>query len=393
MPMSPGKNPEIPLAPARIHTVYPFPCQLSGVASVLVEFCDAVDRNPELRRRFECTAWVAYTNRNFSRHFLRGTNSKWAVRLASRVPGGGDWMRRRTLRRLRDHSRPGDMCIVYPGTTADYLATLRDRGVILAHDPINTAYPANFGAFRRAYAAAGMPMSVQEDPQAIADERGRLGPKDVVIACSPLVEQSYLALGATSDRIVRSSYGFNPHTFQTVRNVSSKPTFLFVGSGSVRKGLPVLLKAWRLAGIDGRLLVVGGVDDEVAQHCGDAMRQPNVEFRGYTSDIVRVYGEADAFVLTSFEEGSPLVSYAALAAGLPCVMTPSSGGWVVRDGVEGFVVEPDDVEAIARSLRRLADDPALRGRMAAAAAQRSVEYTWDRVAQRRLAALSPFLGR
>ena len=68
-------------------------------------------------------------------------------------------------------------------------------------------------------------------------------------------------------------------------------------------------------------------------------------------------------------------------------------GWVVRDGHEGLVVEPDDVDAIARALRALADDPALRGRMANAAAARSSDYTWDRVTQQRLAALAPFLAR
>lgn len=380
-------------APLRVHTVYPYPCELSGIAGVVVEFCDAVDRTPELRRRFDCTAWFAYANRQMSRHYLRGTSRKWLVRLASRVPGGEVWLRRQTIRRLGRHVRPGDVCILYPGPNATDLAAWRATGVTLVHDPVNTAYPSNFAAFRRAYAAAGIPLSIREDRAAIADERARVAPQDVVIACSPHVQQSYEALGVARDRIVRSSYGFSPHTFHPVRRAAAKPTFLFAGTGSVRKGLPVLLEAWRQAGVDARLIVLGRIDAEVAARCAANMRQPNVEFRDYTNDLASVYGEADAFVLTSFEEGSPLVGYLALAAGLPCVMSPASAGWVVRDGVEGFVVEPDDVEAIARALRRLADDPALRGRLSSAASQRSVEYTWDRVAQQRLAALAPFLTR
>lgn len=380
-------------APLRVHTVFPWPCEPTGIASIVVEFCDAVDRNPELRRQFDCTAWVAYANRQFTRHYLRGTSPKWLVRLASRLPGGQAWLRRQTVVRLRKLCRAGDVCVLYPGPTAADCAALRQVGVTLAHDPVNTAYPFNFAAFRRAYAAAGMPMTATEDPQAIADERGRVVAQDVVIACSPHIQQSYEALGVPRDRIVRSSYGFNPHTFHPVRRPAAKPTFLFAGAGSVRKGLPVLLDAWRQAGIDGRLLVVGRVDAEVAQQCGDRMRQPGVEFRAFTSDLASVYGEADAFVLTSFEEGSPLVGYLALAAGLPSVMSPAAAGWVVRDGAEGLVVEPDDVDGIARALRRLADDAQLRGRMATAAATRSVDYTWDRVTQQRLAALAPFLSR
>ncbi|MBM3973790.1 MAG: glycosyltransferase family 4 protein [Planctomycetes bacterium] len=392
-PMTPRGSSAAAAAPLRVHTVYPYPCGLSGIAGIVIEFCDAVDRAPELRRRFECTAWVAYANRQLSRHYLRGTSRKWLVRLASRLPGGEAWLRRQTMRRIGQHVRPGDVCILYPGPTAPDLAALRAKGVTLVHDPVNTAYPANFVAFRRAYAAAGMPLSIREDAVAIADERARLSSQDVVIACSPHVQQSYEALGVSSDRIVRSSYGFSPHTFHPVRRAASKPTFLFAGTGSVRKGLPVLLKAWSRAGVDGRLVVLGQIDAEVAAHCAEHMRQSNIEFRDYTDDLGSVFGEADVFVLPSFEEGSPLVGYLALAAGLPCVMSPAAAGWVVRDGSEGFVVEPDDVESIARSLRRLADDPALRGRMAAAAAARSVDYTWSRVTQQRLAALAPFLPR
>jgi glycosyltransferase involved in cell wall biosynthesis len=379
--------------PVRLHAVYPWPCAMTGISGVVVEFCDAIDRNPELRRRFDCDAWVAYANRPFSRHYLRGTSPKWLVRLAARVPGGQAWLRRQTMRRLRQQARAGDVCILYPGPTAADAAFLRERGVLLAHDPVNTPYPGNFAAFERAYRAAGMPMSIQPDAPAIADERARVAPSDVVLACSPWIEQSYAELGVPRERIVRSSYGFNPHTFHPIRRTGAKPTFLFAGSGSVRKGLPVLLDAWRLAGIDGRLVVVGRIDGEVAQACGARMRQPNVEFRDFTNDLASLYGEADAFVLTSFEEGSPLVTYLALAAGLPSVVSPMASGWVVRDGREGLVVEPDDVDAIARALRALADDPALRGRMANAAAARSSDYTWDRVAQQRLAALTPFVAR
>ena len=46
---------------------------------------------------------------------------------------------------------------------------------------------------------------------------------------------------------------------------------------------------------------------------------------------------ADVFVFPSLFEGSAVVTYEALAAGLPSVVTPSAGS-VVRDGVEGFIV-------------------------------------------------------
>jgi glycosyltransferase involved in cell wall biosynthesis len=86
---------------------------------------------------------------------------------------------------------------------------------------------------------------------------------------------------------------------------------------------------------------------------------------------------ADVFVFPSLFEGSAVVSYEALACGLPSVVTPSAGS-VVRDGVEGFVVAPRDVEALAARMERLGRDPALRARMARAARARALEYDWPR---------------
>jgi glycosyltransferase involved in cell wall biosynthesis len=59
------------------------------------------------------------------------------------------------------------------------------------------------------------------------------------------------------------------------------------------------------------------------------------------------------------------------------VVTTPNAGLVVRDGVEGFVVPIRDVDALAGRIARLADDSALRTRMAEAARARALEFTWD----------------
>ena len=87
--------------------------------------------------------------------------------------------------------------------------------------------------------------------------------------------------------------------------------------------------------------------------------------------------EADVFVFPSLFEGSAVVTYEALACGLPSVVTPNAGS-VVRDGVEGFVVPPRDVEALAGRMERLGLDPDLRAEMAARARVRALEFDWPR---------------
>ena len=79
----------------------------------------------------------------------------------------------------------------------------------------------------------------------------------------------------------------------------------------------------------------------------------------------------DAVVLTSVNEGTPVTVIEALAAGRPVVATDVGGvGDVVRDGVDGFLVDVGDVDAMAARLAELAADRKLGARLGAAGKER-----------------------
>ena len=76
------------------------------------------------------------------------------------------------------------------------------------------------------------------------------------------------------------------------------------------------------------------------------------------------YAAFDALILPSANEGTPVSAIEALAGGRPVVATRVGGvPDVVRDGVDGFLVEPGDVDAMADRLAALASDEQLRHRM------------------------------
>jgi phosphatidylinositol alpha-mannosyltransferase len=82
-------------------------------------------------------------------------------------------------------------------------------------------------------------------------------------------------------------------------------------------------------------------------------------------------------------ESFGIVLLEAMAAGVPVVATDIPGyNEVVEDGVQGFLVPPEDPEALAEALLRLLRDPALRARMSAAGRQRARQYDWDEIARR-----------
>jgi glycosyltransferase involved in cell wall biosynthesis len=100
-----------------------------------------------------------------------------------------------------------------------------------------------------------------------------------------------------------------------------------------------------------------------------------------------LYACADVFVHTTRYEGSSLVTLEAMAHGLPVVATRAGGiPDKVKDGESGRLVEPGDVEGLARSLAELAQDAALREAMGSRGQKRALEgFAWPAIAARTVA--------
>lgn len=149
---------------------------------------------------------------------------------------------------------------------------------------------------------------------------------------------------------------------------------LYVGQVGRRKGVHDLLHAVRRLldeGVALELTVVGpsqlGGELEAARALAAELRLDGpVRFTGaLTGDALYEHFRAhDLFALPSYNEGIPAVLYEAGAFGLPVVTTPVGAiTALVRDGENGFLVTPGDVDALAAALRRLATDHDLRARL------------------------------
>jgi len=93
-----------------------------------------------------------------------------------------------------------------------------------------------------------------------------------------------------------------------------------------------------------------------------------VRFGGVVSDVIPYLAGASAFVLPSRYEGIPLALLEAMAAGVPVVASAVVGNRdVVRDGVDGILVRPEDPNALARGLVSILTNRETATRLAAAA--------------------------
>jgi glycosyltransferase involved in cell wall biosynthesis len=113
----------------------------------------------------------------------------------------------------------------------------------------------------------------------------------------------------------------------------------------------------------------------------DWVDQGLVEWWGWQQDMRAVYSQSHIVTLPSFGEGVPTVLLEAAACARPIVTTNTPGCRdVVRDGVNGLTVQPNDPTALAEALERLITDPALRGRMGAAGRAFALDrYTSERI--------------
>lgn len=202
---------------------------------------------------------------------------------------------------------------------------------------------------------------------------------DWVLIPSEFVRQSFAEHGFPEGRLLLIPFGVDTSRFRPYEGETSHPfRALFVGQVGIRKGVPYLLEAWRRLGWrDAELWLVGRVLSECQPILHRYKGLPGLRLIGHLDDPVKAYWQTSVFVFPTIEEGSALVTYEALACGLPVVTTPNAGS-VVRDGVEGLIVPIRDVEALVNALDQLRDDEQRRRDMGRAARARAEEFTWDK---------------
>ncbi|ONI73139.1 hypothetical protein ALI144C_45175 [Actinosynnema sp. ALI-1.44] len=153
--------------------------------------------------------------------------------------------------------------------------------------------------------------------------------------------------------------------------VSSAPGFkiVFLGRFGERKGSADVLTA--VARLSGPVELVMAGDGEVAETKALAARlDVNARIRTWISPAERdeLLSGAHVFVLPSRDEGLPMAMLESMGHGLVPVVTPvGSIGEVVKDGENGLLVQPGDVDGLTAALQSLLDDPGLRARLGKAA--------------------------
>lgn len=160
---------------------------------------------------------------------------------------------------------------------------------------------------------------------------------------------------------------------------------IFVGALIRRKGVHLLLEAWKKLSLpDAELLLVGSVHDEIRPAL-DAFATSTVKVVGFTNSVQDELRRSSAFVFPSECEGFAKSTLEAAACGLPLIATRESGDAIV-DGETGRSIPANDVDALAAAIEYASknrDELAAMGRRARTRVEH--QFTWDHYRQRVLA--------
>lgn len=211
---------------------------------------------------------------------------------------------------------------------------------------------------------------------------------DYCVAASSFTKRSLLAVGVEEQRVKLLPLGADVRQFAEAERSPDGPfRILFVGGIGQRKGLKYLLEAVRrlhATSID--LVLVGpklGPCRALEAYQGLFTWKGRLDQPG----VVHEMHLAHVLVLPSVFEGFGLVIPEAMATGLPVITsTRSIGPEIITDGIEGFVLEPDDIDGLATKLDWMASHRRQSCEMGRAAARRAREFSWQ-AHQRRLAAI------
>lgn len=281
-----------------------------------------------------------------------------------------------------------------PGIGRQLSEAARRCDIVMAHGHV---YPITVAAARAARRARRPFVVVQHNPwvrypapiemiEGLADRAigRRVLEQAEIVLCVSKHTQAYVRMIApgAATRVVGN--GVDSTRFMPAGTVrpSGSVRFVCVRRLVPRNGVDLLLAAWRRAALgDGATLVIAGDGPERPHLERMAAGIPGVTFEGRVTDdrLVQLLQEADASVVpTRSGEGFGLVAAESHACGTPVIATDQGAlREVVRDGVDGMLVPPGDVDALAAALCRFSVDATLRRRLSDGAL--GTDRSWERV--------------
>lgn len=195
---------------------------------------------------------------------------------------------------------------------------------------------------------------------------------DIVFVPSSFAYSTFLGKGVPAEKVVKMPLGVDLKLFKPVQKEDDVFRVIYVGTMSLRKGIPYLLEGLASLNLPNfELWLIGSLYREIRPFM--ARYEGRYRYFGIIprTELYKYYSQASVFLLPSVEDGFGLVMAQAMACGLPVIATTNTGAEdLFTDGVEGFIVPIRSQEAIREKVLYLYKHPEIRDEMSRAAMKR-----------------------
>jgi glycosyltransferase involved in cell wall biosynthesis len=203
---------------------------------------------------------------------------------------------------------------------------------------------------------------------------------DRYIATTQAIVEEFNAHGLDRDRIRFIPNGVDTAVFAPVSGMAKcalkerlgfpkRPLVSCVAAVNERKNIDGVLRIWRQAvarGAHGHLAVVGPRPDSryyeaLTQYAREQQITDRVSFVGQQAEVASYLQASDVLLFPSKREGMPNAVIEAMSAGLTCLVSTSSGvEGLIRNGVDGYLLDVSDENGFTEALLTILGDETLR---------------------------------
>lgn len=197
-------------------------------------------------------------------------------------------------------------------------------------------------------------------------------------------ELIYSRTGASNIKVIS-----NPVNCIEKVNCEQKNRIVTVGRLSIEKGHRYLVEAFaQVNDTSWELSIVGdGKEQEALQKLANNLGiADRIIFHGYKKNFSLELSEAKIFVLPSLSEGFPNALIEAMSVPIACISSDCVAGPndIIKDGVNGLLVEPGDAVTLTSALNLLIENSDLREKLASEAYKVRETYAFDKIARQYL---------
>jgi len=203
---------------------------------------------------------------------------------------------------------------------------------------------------------------------------------DIILCNSSFTKRTLINAGIDEMKIKVIPLAFPKPTEKIkLRDEKGPIKFLYAGNQSLRKGLHLLYKAWKACDFkpqDAELWLIGKMELP-EQLCNDLPGKIIIKNTIPHDELLKLYKEADVFVLPTLADGFGMVITESMSQGTPVITTDNSAGPdLIKHGKNGWIISAGDLAALETQMKSIVNESKNLNDISAAALATATQWQW-----------------